>query len=586
MITKSPRSNHPPSRHHTRKHKSRPSTPFLQTHTSSSRLFFLLLHLVGMSTNLHERTNIWPGITAVHPANSIYLQRLNIESSLIDLIQAYESEDLLNDPFWFQDGEGRCLGIGGFGECGDTLWRVRRKKRRRVRTHKRQRRQSEEKVGENTVCVWPFYCEKDSTILQLGHSDGLFGVREEEGFALELVDVDDFVSGVHFSRRRRRKRYLLLNDDERKYREEECLVSFPSEDSSSLQLGSCSSEEAWTWHINRDGVLVRGFTKSEKRKVNRRRWVASPITAGSRRGTQYIADADINMLCLHKVNITDALLLPCHNERKHKSTNSGGTLVGFSLVRYPSVSHRLSTNAPIAEESSPWITLEGSSSKRSENNLSMKNTISDVSISNHHIPLSRTSSQNHAASTKQGHVEVKSNRHMLHTGLDRGSPRKHDFSTKTSASHIRDAPQTTVDGLPFHGPNQSKELTDDKNAVKIKTVSLLHKEKSPQKFPKQLNNKENEDDSDASAHHRPIKIPVHPYIEASKDGIWVDPLTSLEYPTDLCGYLGQSKSEDGRHTLMGVGQYFRTAFNIKVRDPFHASLTARNELLTIFIYLS
>jgi hypothetical protein len=67
-----------------------------------------------------------------------------------------------------------------------------------------------------------------------------------------------------------------------------------------------------------------------------------------------------------------------------------------------------------------------------------------------------------------------------------------------------------------------------------------------------------------SSPHPPRKIPVHPYIQSSKDFVWVDPLTSLEYPTGLCSYLGQNKKEAGRHTLMGVGQYYRTAFNIKV----------------------
>jgi len=62
----------------------------------------------------------------------------------------------------------------------------------------------------------------------------------------------------------------------------------------------------------------------------------------------------------------------------------------------------------------------------------------------------------------------------------------------------------------------------------------------------------------------PRKIPVHPYIKESKNGVWKDPQTDLEFLTDLSGYLGDDRKTKGRHTLMGVGQYTRTVFNIKV----------------------
>lgn len=485
----------------------------------------------------------------------------------MELVAAYE-DDLLHDPFWFQDGEGRCLGIGGFGECGDTLWRVRRREGRRGRTQsdsssikKRQRKQTGEKVGENTVCVWPFFCERDSTFLQSRGYDG-FEIREEDGFALELVDVDEYMYGGHTTKqRRRRRRFLRLEEDKNRH-EAECLVAVPSEGSPSLQLGSCNSEQAWLWHMNRDGVLVRGLTRNERRKINRRRWVGPPTTVGSRPGLHSMTDVDVDMLCLHTVNSTGASLLPCQADQKYASSDNN-FLVGFSLVRYPSASHRMTLNSPNGEEVSPWITLEGSLSKQSDNKQPSENITSESSTSPH-MPSSRT----HASNAKQRHLEVKSNRNMLHTGLDQGSTRK-SISARTSASHIRDAPSTTVDGLPFHSQHsdesKSQASHDEKNLGKIKTA-LLHKEK-PQKRTKHSGDKEDGiiGNPEASAHHRPIKIPVHPYIEASKDGIWVDPLTSLEYPTDLCTYLGHTKQEAGRHTLMGVGQYFRTAFNIKVR---------------------
>lgn len=550
------------------KHKARPIIPSIQTQRSS-RLFFLLLHLVGVSTKIKRKG--WPGITAVHPAKTIYLQRLNVESSrsLIELVNAFD-EDLLQDPFWFQDGDGRCLGIGGFGECGDTLWRVRRREGRRKRqrssngkSRKRQISQYDEESRENTVCVWPFFCERDSAIVQSrGYDDGFDEIREEDGLALELVDMADFMYGSHVDKQRRRRRRVLWLDDGKDQHEAECLVALPPEgSSSSLQLGSCTSEQAWMWHVNRDGVLVRELAKNEKRKLNRRKWIGPAITAGSRPGLQHSnSDVGFDIMCLHKFNSTGASMLPCHGE-KRALTDHHSALVSFSLVRYPSASNRLTLNSSNEPEWTPWITLEGYLSKQSDNQ-SLVTTLSELSASDHHMPSSRV----HASNAKQRHLEVKSNRNMLHTGLDQGSARKH-ISARTSASHIRDAPSTTVDGLPFHAQhsNDVKAQDGDKNTPgKIKTA-LLHKEK-PQKRQKHSNDNETREtgSSEPSTHHRPIKIPVHPYIEASKDGIWVDPLTSLEYPTDLCKYLGHTKQEAGRHTLMGVGQYFRTAFNIKV----------------------
>jgi len=60
------------------------------------------------------------------------------------------------------------------------------------------------------------------------------------------------------------------------------------------------------------------------------------------------------------------------------------------------------------------------------------------------------------------------------------------------------------------------------------------------------------------------KIPRHPYLESSKNELWVDSQTGLTYRTDLCQYLGDTRKESGRHTLVGVGQYTRTPLKIKV----------------------
>mmetsp|Transcript_15659 Transcript_15659/g.22809 ORF Transcript_15659/g.22809 Transcript_15659/m.22809 type:complete len:607 (+) Transcript_15659:3-1823(+) len=64
--------------------------------------------------------------------------------------------------------------------------------------------------------------------------------------------------------------------------------------------------------------------------------------------------------------------------------------------------------------------------------------------------------------------------------------------------------------------------------------------------------------------HMPKKIPVHPYIEASTDELYEDPITGMSFPTDISEYLGHDRKVTGRHTLTGVGVYTRTMLKIKV----------------------
>jgi hypothetical protein len=61
-----------------------------------------------------------------------------------------------------------------------------------------------------------------------------------------------------------------------------------------------------------------------------------------------------------------------------------------------------------------------------------------------------------------------------------------------------------------------------------------------------------------------LRLQTHPYFSTAKNNVWTDPQTGLEYPTDLCSYLGHDIKRDGRHTLTGVGYYMKTVLNIKV----------------------
>ncbi|KAL7536123.1 hypothetical protein ACHAXR_006927 [Thalassiosira sp. AJA248-18] len=666
--------------------------------TRSSRLFFVLLHLVGVSTNVpsgrsdspnsggsrsshgpsssstsnsilsflrhhHPSWLTWSsGIVGVHPT-AILLEQLDLQSSRLGLRGILErverawgwdgNVDLLGEPYWFQDNiDGQCLGPGGgFSDCGDaTLWRLRRrpltkrqsrerryKKRHQQRMEgKRQQREDDNNDSSqqkkkpapgrrkqyedgssssstSSVCVWPFFCEQDSQVLQATQTgyDEVYGFEyenydgQEEGFALQLVDVDAITANSSLSsrrlaglkdRRNKRGSSLFRNSNNNQEEEDdvddqnlECLLSFPAavNGGSELQVGSCSSDEAWVWHVNRDGILVRGSTKAEKRKRKRRWRIPSPRRAsaaaaadGSGRRSLHSSQSDFT--CVHKANSTSAMLLPCDGDGKQEN-KADTSLVGFSLVRYPvtpskSVPRRRSLDADDAEPLwEPWTTLEElSSTVESAETLATngKDKEADANIPEQHLPSSRTSSQNQASAgaKHRNKADLKSTASMLHTSLDQGVNVNKDATT--SASHIRDAP-AAINGVAFHNQLLNKNGGKSDQPSKGPSSTKLRLSKKDGRHARaraqgQTPIHEDSPKSRGSDHgpdsnpHRPRKIPVHPYIQSSKDFVWVDPLTSLQYPTDLCRYLGHTKKDVGRHTLMGVGQYYRTAFNIKV----------------------
>ena len=599
--------------------------------TRSSRLFLVLVHLVGVSTNVPvERGNSSsssgsskgdsilstifsfhrPSFVGAHPA--ILLERLQIESSrrgLLGVIERVERAwgwdaeiDLLGEPYWFQDNtDGQCLGPSGeFSDCGDaTLWRVRRRPltKRQLRNKQyrlRQKKRLEEKQMKmdrlkrrkpsntvpSSICVWPFFCEKNSqfSLPTRYDFDEIFGYRydvedEIEGFALQLTDLDAAAANSSlFSGAMMKERRLFWNKSSSNIvdHQDECLLSYDRGESQKplLKMGSCLSENAWVWNVNQDGVLVRGLTKTELRKRNSS-WRLFAGKASSASRSKFVSDLG----CVHRDSIS-ASLLPCSHNTKNRVEAGSGSIVEFSLVRYPSTTpkaNQQSNTVPtndINESSSwePWKTLDGASMLLPSGKIEISAEEQEEK-STEHLPRSRTTS--HIAKNRK--VEVKSTASMLHASLD---PIRVQRQETTSASHIRNAP-IAMNGVAFHEqrgrhidsamepsahPSSAKPRLKKMPTIKGNEASkstLLHKP------PHHSGSRERNDDHDSNP-YRPRKIPIHPYIQSSKDFVWVDPLTSLEYPTDLCTYLGHNKKEAGRHTLMGVGQYYRTAFNIKV----------------------
>ena len=655
---------------------------------------------MGVSTNVPSssstflstspsRSYSYGGIVGVQPS-AILLERLDIQSSrrglkgFIDRVERvynWDADvDLLGEPYWFQDNtDGLCLGPGGgFSECGDaTLWRIRRRPltKRQLRERKdktlrqdRWRREQQQQLQNemssssriiedsvnfqkgtrssvtnsqtmtsSSVCVWPFFCDKNSQVSQPIHNveyyDEVYGFAYHEnhrptdedydtddGFALQLTDVDAMTANASFSHhytertrgkragRRRQKRGFFWNANKYDLQssidsQDDCLLSIiPSHyhgvgdnGGISLEIGSCSSEAAFVWHVNRDGILVRKATKAERRRRKRGRWNissrrASTFAVGGVSGSSSLQpSAPSDYGCVHRTNSTFATVMSCGDiDDTTQQSSDGKSVVKFSLVRYPSTSSKILPPRGLFGQTSswePWTTLVDTATTNPAHDNTSQTLSTDVKggsalTEQNIISTSRTSSQQHAsADAKHRHsVDLKSTASMLHTSLEQGKLKN---DVVTSASHIRHAP-IAMNGVAFH--NQFMSKVDDgidlgSAMMGYQTSSSSNKplrmNKSPSLGQTQIHDKPFESRGgvvggqhgavvESNNPHRPRKIPVHPYIQSSNDFVWVDPLTSLEYPTDLCQYLGQTKKEAGRHTLMGVGQYYRTAFNIKV----------------------
>ena len=586
----------------------------------SSRLFIVLIHLVGVSTNLpssaFSNAPFWQGIRGVQPM-AIFLESLQLPpgedgdggglDGLLRRLRAagYEvpEEDVLGEPFWLQDdNDGMCLGPGGtFGQCGDaSLWLVRKRRRRRRR-------------GRQSVL--------SRLILRKDSDDGA-DAPSVWGYALELVDV---------SAGRRRPRDDGSSSDAVADRgsnysdnEGECLVSWPASDedegSSLLRIGSCASNGAWVWRIGGDGVLSQdtrairlSLTRRQRQQqISQRRRQRQSLPADNadddRRQQTIIRrpavdplrrllldsapqivpsgiDADIGLLwdegtranCIWRADASTAVATQCARDSSEASApaqSDNRRLVNFSLIRYQTSTDgarlpRLPPEEPSATEASSSNDDAATSTDgclpSDDDNSSPQACQSQQPASENTIPVEedmvvpamfpelKPASQLLFGTPSPSAIKTKRPR--------RSRPAK--AASASFSSHMVGASPLTLGavayprsaklgaGLPGRAAASSLVGPDAANR------NILHYPPSQSSVQSPIPH--------GDAPHKVRKIPKHPYIEASTDGVWVDGETGLEYPTDLSEYLGQDRKETGRHTLMGVGQYTRTVFKIKVR---------------------
>mmetsp|Transcript_8848 Transcript_8848/g.11761 ORF Transcript_8848/g.11761 Transcript_8848/m.11761 type:complete len:743 (+) Transcript_8848:533-2761(+) len=580
----------------------------------SSRLFIVLLHLVGVSTNLpRPGYSYWwnVGIVGVHPM-AILFESLDLKHAggldgFLAQMRAlgYDPDiDILAEPYWLQDDtDGKCLGPDGFSECGDaTLWHVRRRKYPSGRKGASEQVEDGHNSNKRKRGLFSLVSFFTGGVEEPAHAD-------EWGYALQLLDAEILSSIsahtsenalVEIGQKRKRKgrkgeleelfgKDCLIPNDANRSRQGEARQSSGSNEDElaerpweSLRTGPCSSEEAWAWSVNGEGILIhdkKAFETASHRKRhkerNRQVLMGGSIAWQLQRGRNINDPALSDNIadCIWRSDSNEAILAPCIDEMEVNSTSqninstakplSGSEKpVGFSLVRYQGAASSVRKLPSLMER--PTITVDvgsivpplGDSKARMDSSNSMVKEhsrpdpikkeekmkyTSSLHSNTHrdhfdHPPTTKRTSQSHASNPVL-HSDIKPSSQLLHTHASKIS--------HASLASNRDPNNRRLLHKPgsFSGEQGHHLLHHPPTSSLPPGSPLGHHDDTP---------------------HMPRKIPVHPYIESSKDGLWEDPATGLRYLTDLCEYLGHERKEVGRHTLVGVGQFVKTMLKIKV----------------------
>lgn len=541
----------------------------------SSRLFIVLLHLVGVSTNLPGNSflaALFPngqtgmGIVGVNPL-AILLEPLELQvagglDELLSILEGggYNVDDtLLGEPYWLQDDtDGRCLGPAGFSDCGDaTLWKIRR---RPVR-NKNKKCGSEHNGTKNCARGGPFsFLRRKKATANL---EDELGSEWEYAFELfdrntglehESAEEDKLVDDGNRRKRRSRRDDTTFQENSGA----ECMVSLPCSDfpSGSVGVGKCSSNQAWSWRISEDGTLQWDSMKGRKNKKhgkkgkqNLNNMAESDVSVGASTLKEEVIFSD----CVWRVNSTVATTKACSQFIPEKSIGNEGH-VRFSVIQYQGSGHgspklprfivSLTDGTISLSTSTRNITMNASESSSSP---SVKREESDKDHS--HLPRRKRTSQDHASSNVVIHPELKTASAFFANNVRSLSPPEDKKPSSLSDMKSRTASPLGVGGYSEKKPVETKGIR--------KQGKILH-------HPHSSASAESKKQLHKDTPHRPRKIPVHPYIAASKNGMYEDPLTGLTYRTDLSSYLGHDRKLSGRHTLMGVGIYYRTMLKIKV----------------------
>ncbi len=361
---------------------------------------------------------------------------------------------------------------------------------------------------------------------EAGDENQINSTNDQWEYALEWADVNTS---------------MVFGEDDSVIRGKvECMLSISDDEESNeedrLRMGSCESDDAWSWSINEGGVLTWQRNYSSIRSEERKEFGVEMILGGSiARLLDVTSDAkDENLKrlhtgsqedqrCLWKTNDASAIAATCAPSGNENAV-SPRSLVSLSLIQYQN-SAAVSPQLPRFPRNQQILNEpQGTESPDPES-----------VVTESHLPKMKRSSQDHAAIHDQHQPIGRAPGPHLNAGLQPGrkdNVRIHEISSPLG-----------VGGL----------FEKSKVHSEIRSSNLLRHPPSPSASP-----------SHDEILHRPRKIPKHPYIEASKNGYYFDEITGMNYPTDICEYLGHDRKEVGRHTLMGLGLFTKTMLKIKV----------------------
>lgn len=279
-----------------------------------------------------------------------------------------------------------------------------------------------------------------------------------------------------------------------------------------LGLGKCTSlQTAWSWRVSGEGILFHGVAGSKRR--------LHPSQ------------------CLWRQNTTIPTLSSCEADEEDSSSR----LVRFSMVRYHSNKQSASTVERVLEED-----MKKRKSKQHHVDEAVDVESNNDEITQQQHPVMSVDLAHSHATEPLTQPDVKPSSQLLLTPLSSMSSKERVTASMVprnilkGASPILVAMDTTRNNNNMR--NNNNEMPSS-STLTVDTTTTTRLGGGPVKLR---------------------KMPTHPYIASSRDNVWTDPQTGLEYITDLCEYLGHDRKESGRHTLTGVGQYTRTVFNIKV----------------------
>jgi hypothetical protein len=349
-------------------------------------------------------------------------------------------------------------------------------------------------------------------------------------YALELVDVNTIHQQPFID-----SDIYAIDDLQSK----ECIISISplGSDSSkgALEMGSCESDDAWSWSITEGGVLrwEPHYLPSpeDERENDAKIAFGGPMARFSDITSRMLSHSRIYQnnhdsttisqsaaQCIWRNGDSNAVTAPCLGPQ----FNGSHALVSFSVIQYQNSAAKSPQLPRFPRIEVPCQQIDWTVKSYERNTDS------------NHLP----------------HVKRTSQAARLNLKTD--SSQDTSKATTPPTTEYRDIKSPLL-GVGGHFERRMHQIKPSLE----KGANIIHNIPSP--ASSRSSNFVPEDTP-----YKIRKMPIHPYIAASKDGFFEDPQTGLKFPTDISEYLGHDRQVTGRHTLTGLGVYTRTMLKIKI----------------------